>query len=569
MATQGYNSKSGLTPDEYNAQQSAAASTNYNPNVITSDSLTPQTPITPVQPYIPPVPDVKGLDATPPALPTPQDTKASDLATQIQNLNNRLIGRSEFKTQQETAQGIPELQKTQTDLASQLKSIQNEAQAIPLQLQNEAAGRGITAGGLAPLQTARLRTNAIQALGISSLLEASRGNLATAQSLVDRAVAARFDPIKEEIAAKTANLDLILKDPNTTIQEKNRAQLQKDIQDQKARDLEKQKENAKTGQALAVAALKNNPDDPTASFNAQQVLKLDPTSPTYLSDAFNLVGKYQANLIEYQQAKLGLTKTQAEINKLNSDAQTALATGDAVSTPVLQGMLNVYKSTGVLPAFGMSAKSPLRAQFYAALGSPEGAGMVNEANTNKSIRAGLATAYRTQQNLLSANQTAIGTLDQQLNLAKSYSDKISRAGSPFVNKYLLQAKSGVFGDPDTAAFNNIVKTASYEFAKILSGAAASIAGVTVSSYADAENMLNTALTKGQFNEVIGLMQKEANFRLNSQKEVLGKLQKDMNNVGKLTEDLKNSGTTQLHGPDGNLYDVPNDQVGAFKKAGGY
>ncbi len=237
-------------------------------------------------------------------------------------------------------------------------------------------------------------------------------------------------------------------------------------------------------------------------------------------------------------SNLDIQNTQSEINKRNAEAAASTASDAAVNPDVLNGMLNVYKSTGVLPTFGQSAKSPLRAQFYAALGSPNGAQIVSDANTNKTVRAGLATAYKTQQNLLSANQTAIGTLDKQLDLVKSYSDKVDRSDSPLIAKYQIALKNGVFGDPDTAALNNIVKTASYEFAKILGGSAASIGGVSVQSAADAESMLNSSMTKGQFNSVMDLMKKEADFRLGSQKDTLASLQKDMNNVGNLTDSLK-------------------------------
>jgi len=204
-------------------------------------------------------------------------------------------------------------------------------------------------------------------------------------------------------------------------------------------------------------------------------------------------------------------------------------TGNTVSPEVLQGMLNAFLASGTTPSFGMGA-SALRQQFYAALGGADST-IASDAATNKAVRAGLTTAYKTQTNQYAANQTAINTLDKQLELAQEYSDQVSRSGSPLVNKYLIGLRTGVFGDPDTAALNNIVKTASYEFAKILSGAAASISGVTVNSQADAENLLNSAMTKGQFNEVIGLMKKEAQFRLQSQADTIKGLENDLSNIG--------------------------------------
>ncbi len=166
------------------------------------------------------------------ALPTPGETEISKRLKEIQDLNNQDVGQSAYRTQQEAAQNIPGLQKTQTELQARLTTLANEEKAIPLQLQQESIGRGRTAGGLAPIQTAALRNNAIQSLSVGSLLEASRGNLTLAQDLVDRAVKAKFDPIEEQIRVKTANLNLLLKDPTLTLEEKNRAEAQLAIQEQ-------------------------------------------------------------------------------------------------------------------------------------------------------------------------------------------------------------------------------------------------------------------------------------------------------------------------------------------------
>lgn len=204
---------------------------------------------------------VAGLDSTvAPLAPTQPEEDAGDLNKRLQRLNERLVGESTYRAEQENVQGIPELSKTQTDLATRLKTIQNEALAIPLQLQQDATGRGITAAGLAPIQTAALRNNAIQALSTASLLEASRGNLTTALDLVDRAVAQKFDPIKEEIAVKKANLDLILNSPEYSLAEKNRAQAQKDAQEGIEREVQKQEQNQKEIYNIATQAAKNGAD---------------------------------------------------------------------------------------------------------------------------------------------------------------------------------------------------------------------------------------------------------------------------------------------------------------------
>lgn len=228
---------------------------------ITSDLLTPQPEISFKNPNVGYYYPVSSLDTSVSQLqPTIQETQTDDLTKRLQKLNEQLSGQSTLRTQKEQELEIPELQKTQTDLSSQLKALQAEALAIPISIQQEYFGRGATIAGVQPIQTARLRENAIRALTISSLLEASKGNLALAQDQVDRAVAQKYDPIKEEISIKQANLELILKSPLTTLAEKNRAQQQKDIQESLNRSIAQQESNEKEIKQIAVDAVSKGAD---------------------------------------------------------------------------------------------------------------------------------------------------------------------------------------------------------------------------------------------------------------------------------------------------------------------
>ena len=193
-----------------------------------------------------------------------QETEVNQLGTQgqtaqqgtedLMNLINQSIGESAFRATEEQNKGIQGLQQTQNDLTSRFNALKNEALQIPLAIQNEYIGRGATTSGIAPIQTARLRENAINALSISSLLEASRGNLSLALDQVDRAVKQKFDPIREQIATKQANLSLILQSPAYSAEEKSRAQKQMDIQDAKKRSLEKAEGEDKAIRDIAVDA---------------------------------------------------------------------------------------------------------------------------------------------------------------------------------------------------------------------------------------------------------------------------------------------------------------------------
>jgi hypothetical protein len=250
-------------------------------------------------------------------------------------------------------------------------------------------------------------------------------------------------------------------------------------------------------------------------------------SPGSLSDQSALAGleTYRQQTIAQGQQKINIS--------VGGGTGGGGSAGGAPSAATM-AQVDYYTKTGNLPSFGYGTAGQIaRSAFWNAVAGT-GGDTVSNAATNKAQRAAMTTALRTQTTQYTANQTSIATLDKQLALAQSLSDQVDRTGSPLVNKYLLATKSGVFGDPDTAALNNIVKTAAYEFAKILSGSSASIAGATVSSAEDAKSLLNTAMSKGQFTTVLGYMKQEANYRLTSQKDTIDGINTDLKNIGKDT-----------------------------------
>ena len=230
-------------------------------NTITGESLksvtAPQfkipTPSAPVS--------TQGIDITLPELKlTKEEGEESALSKSIREINERLVGAGAFKRAEEERAGVPVLRKEQEDITARIRAIQAEEKAVPLQIQQEFAGRGVTAGGVAPIQTARLRELGIKALINSAALEATKGNLTTALDQVDRAVATKFDSIIEERNIKIANLELLQKSPEATLADKNRAQRQIQIQEnlkkQEQAEKDKQEEIWKVGVKYADEARK-------------------------------------------------------------------------------------------------------------------------------------------------------------------------------------------------------------------------------------------------------------------------------------------------------------------------
>lgn len=386
-----------------------------------------QTPIYPVAGLNPPVQTDPNAD---PSKLGAQGQQVQDFTTQLEGLNNDLTGQSAFRTQQETAQGIPDLQKTQTDLSSRLTALKNEALAIPLQLQQNATGRGVTAGGLQPHQDAALRENAIQALSVNSLLEASRGNLTTALDMVDRAVKQKFDPIQEKITAATKNLDLILKSPAYTNEEKQRAQAQKDVQDKKQQALDQAKQDHKDIYGLAVSAAQNGAD----SMTTQRIQQAK--TPQEALDILAQSG-YANDPVKQKQAEADLALTKAQTAKTYADAQQAgAATGTDPANIVAYAQQ--YASTGQIPT-GLP-KGTFGAVAQIAKEAPKAPGTLVDVNTGVKPHALSATT-----------ETGITSLYDIVNKLDDLKSDYGNTSTGFVSGVV----SAVFPSNDNQRFNDM------------------------------------------------------------------------------------------------------------------
>lgn len=333
---------------------------NPRTGVINSSALTPTTPVGFQEPAVSPVPGVGTLDAqleqTYQLSPTEQG--AQDLISRIQGLTGETVGEAQFRSEQEQAQGLPGFLQQQKQLSAQLKALQNRAQAIPLEIQQESIGRGRTAGGVAPLQTARLRENAIEALTTSSLLEATRGNIELANNLVDRAVSAKYDPIREQIQANLANLELIMRSPAYGQAEKRRAQAQADIQSERQRRLEEQQENSKIIMSWAAAALQNG----ATPFQAQRIAQIARSNNPDLGVAFGLFSPFATNP---QAAELALLNLQAK--RLDVEASRRRLELSTAQAAKIYNDIRLANKKGVPPVVGSSYVTERNARISSSL----------------------------------------------------------------------------------------------------------------------------------------------------------------------------------------------------------
>src|SRR3990167_2460968 len=142
--------------------------TEQPPLAITSASLQQETPLN--LPQIQQEPDyLSSLNSiiTQFQQPPPQETTGDEISKQLLEITKSLGGQTAAQFKAEEIAGLPQYQKQLGDVMGQIQTLQKEAAAIPLQIQEEFAGRaGVTQQRL--MTESDLRKNTIKALGLSA-----------------------------------------------------------------------------------------------------------------------------------------------------------------------------------------------------------------------------------------------------------------------------------------------------------------------------------------------------------------------------------------------------------------
>ena len=91
-------------------------------------------------------PNYASLYQQPTLAPQPKESEIDQLIKQTQELRKQGVEETAFRAEQEKTQQLPEITKSQQDLTTQLRQLQLESQAIPLQVQSQYAGRASLSG---------------------------------------------------------------------------------------------------------------------------------------------------------------------------------------------------------------------------------------------------------------------------------------------------------------------------------------------------------------------------------------------------------------------------------------
>jgi|TARA_Y100000034_G_scaffold41791_1_gene51322 hypothetical protein len=191
---------------------------------------------------------------------TPEQQRQQKESDRALELSNKLAGERAEQKKQDKIEGITKKTALVTDLETEFEQVNNEANAIFLEVEKDIERGGVTTAIAGRMERARLRENTLKALNVSTRLNAARGTLKAAEARADQAVDELFDPIRDEYDAKIRNLEILSKSPKLTAEEK------KQTADMKA-NLEAQKEKTDELKAiklynkkLTIEVIAENPD---------------------------------------------------------------------------------------------------------------------------------------------------------------------------------------------------------------------------------------------------------------------------------------------------------------------
>lgn len=405
--------------------------------------------------------------------------EASTLATNksnIQTLMDKLLGKTAAQNTADQNFGVIDytaqlkaLDPQLTDLQNQYKDLNNQAANIPNIIQEQAAGRGVTAAGIAPQTASELRKNAIQAgtvaskfLALNSQAAILQGNLSNAKDLADRAVNAQFEPLEKQLDYET-KLYALNKDSLDRADKQKSDLLGIQLQE-RSRQLDDAKADKSTIVAMANATVKNFPNDPQAQYAAQQALQAND-----LQTAFRLVGQYQQDpqaaakaIAELAQTRAQTTLAYANVAKINADIKATQIpiTPTEANAPYINAFNNATAGMGAQAA---AAANKVFAN-YVAQGDLAGA-------KSYIVRTALANAGVDQQNQAIGRSQALSALQDIQSLLDQAAAKGANTNILTGNATNVAEKLGTTNSPDLSYIGSRISAILQTYRRAMTGVA--------------------------------------------------------------------------------------------------
>lgn len=243
-------------------------------------------------------------------------------------LQNQINGLDTQRAQMESQANIQQQKQDVLNASNQLNTLATQAKVVPLAGQQEAIGRGRTEAGQAPLDAANLRNNAIQALTISADLAAKQGNLALAQSNIDKTIELKNQALTNDLNLRKQSYEMN-KDALERVDKKRADALGYAIKKQETELAEKKKNETEIANMIT-EAIPNAPPDVIA-----RARKLQEGGASKLVVAQEL-GVYGGDYLLREKIK-------AEIRNKDADTAKTRRVGTGVSVGGVSGASSTAK----------------------------------------------------------------------------------------------------------------------------------------------------------------------------------------------------------------------------------
>jgi len=245
-------------------------------------------------------------------------------------------------------------------------------------------------------------------------------------------------------------------------------------------------------------------------------------------DEWQTNAKAPAAVKEYNAAvKAGFTGSMIEYTQQKKGA------GATLDAETVNFMASEYMTTGKVPSFGMGvAGMAARTQFYkavadmAATQGKSGQQVAASQMAAKSAAAALTNQTKLNAATEQAEKAAIKNADYAFTLAS----KLDKYQMPDANKFTNWV-NGKLGNKDLTAFEVALFTATREYAKVASGSAGSVAGLTESAQKEAAALLSSAMNLEQLKSAIDTMKVDMENVKESQTSTESQLRQDIVDYG--------------------------------------
>lgn len=364
-------------------------------NTITSTTLQPEPKLVVPAPVQDKTPYENIINGALTGLPTVQaqvdqaNKDSENLLSGLLSNSRELTGKEQYSQDQQNLAGVEDRTKELdalnaqfTDLGAQIKGLSRESLAVPLKVQEDAVGQGVTTRVAQGQTEAEQRKNAIKALTLASEADILGARVTNAESRLTRAkekaqkaVDLKYKPIEAEVTRLKELLDLNKKyilDPA----EKKLAEKQAIALNERERILKEKKEEEKTNNDLIINA-QSQLAPPDVIERARTVMANGGTTRDVVMSLGKYAGEYQqAIMLQEQiktnrlnQAKIIQETEQTRLENLKKSIENVSLSPEAKKAGAVETLTNTIKlidgirtspgMTATVGAYGLSRWTPL------------------------------------------------------------------------------------------------------------------------------------------------------------------------------------------------------------------